>query len=115
MECTAGIDLASAEHRLLVVDGEGRQLEQRRISDSEAGLQALLRRLLELEVARVALERPNGLVVDRLLEAGIAVVPVHPNQLDPSQLDPSQLRPGQLHPRRLNRRRLRPGVAAATL
>src|SRR5439155_18658336 len=30
---------------------------------------------------RVGLEQPNGLVVDRLLEAGIAVVPVHPNQL----------------------------------
>jgi transposase len=81
MERTAGIDLASEEHRLVVVDGEGRQLEQRRINHSEAGLQALVGRLLELEVARVALERPNGLVVDRLLEAGISVVPVHPNQL----------------------------------
>jgi len=29
----------------------------------------------------VALEQPNGLVVDRLLEAGLMVVPVHPNQL----------------------------------
>jgi transposase len=80
-ERTAGIELASEEHRLVVVDGEGRRLEQRRISHSEAGLQALVGRLLELEVGRVALERPNGLVVDRLLEAGIAVVPVHPNQL----------------------------------
>jgi len=81
MERTAGIDLASEEHRLVVVDGEGRRVEQRRISHSEAGLEALTGRLLELEVARVAIERPNGLVVDRLLEAGIAVVPVHPNQL----------------------------------
>ncbi|MHB1242914.1 MAG: IS110 family RNA-guided transposase [Gaiellaceae bacterium] len=80
-ERTAGIDLASEEHRLVVVDGDGRQLEQRRISHSETGLEALIRRLDELEVARVAIERPNGLVVDRLLEAGIAVVPVHPNQL----------------------------------
>jgi len=78
---TAGIDLASEEHRLLVVDAEGRRLEQRRIPHSEEGIVALVRRLRELEVARVATERPNGLVVDRLLEAGIAVVPVHPNQL----------------------------------
>jgi transposase len=81
MEKTAGIDLASEEHRLVVVDGEGRRLEQRRIAHSEAGVAGLVRRLLELAVARVALERPNGLVVDRLLDAGIAVVPVHPNQL----------------------------------
>ena len=81
MERTAGIDLASEEHRLVIVDGDGRQLEQRRITHSEAGVQALVGRLLELEVTRVAIERPNGLVVDRLLEAGIAVVPVHPNQL----------------------------------
>jgi transposase len=80
-ECTAGIDLASEEHRLCIVDGDGRRLEQRRVAHSEEGLAALVRRLRELEVARVALERPNGLVVDRLLEAGIAIVPVHPNQL----------------------------------
>jgi transposase len=80
-ERTAGIDLASEEHRLLVVDREGRRLDERRIAHSEEGIVALVRRLRELEVARVAIERPNGLVVDRLLEAGIAVVPVHPNQL----------------------------------
>jgi transposase len=80
-ERTAGLDLASEEHRLVVVEGAGRQLEQRRFRHSEAGVQALVGHLLELEVTRVALERPNGLVVDRLLEAGIAVVPVHPNQL----------------------------------
>ena len=81
MQRIAGIDLASEEHCLVVVDVDGIRLEQRRISHSEDGLQLLVCRLLELEVARVALERPNGLVVDRLLEAGIAVVPVHPNQL----------------------------------
>ena len=81
MDCTAGIDLASEEHRLCVVDGEGRCSEQRRVAHSEEGLTTLCRRLLELGVTRVALERPNGLVVDRLLEAGLVVVPVHPNQL----------------------------------
>lgn len=81
MERTAGIDLASEEHRLVVVDAEGRRLEERRYTHSEQGIAALLRHLVELDVARVALERPNGLVVDRLLEAGVAVVAVHPNQL----------------------------------
>ena len=59
-ERTAGIDLASEEHRLVVVDGDGHELEQRRIRHSESGLQALIARLRQLEVARVAIERPNG-------------------------------------------------------
>ena len=80
-ERTAGLDLASEEHRLVVVDGEGRRLEERRIRHSEDGLETLLGRLRELQVARVAIEQPNGLVVDRLVNAGVAVVPVHPNQL----------------------------------
>jgi transposase len=84
-ERTAGIDLASEEHRLVVIEGDGRRLEERRHAHSEEGVAALVRRLLELEVARVALERPNGLVVDRLLEARITVVAVHPNQLAASR------------------------------
>jgi transposase len=82
---TAGIDLASEEHRLIVVAQDGRRLEERRVVHSEDGLDALVRRLLALHVARVAIEQPNGLVVDRLLEAGIAVVAVHPNQLAASR------------------------------
>jgi transposase len=81
VERTAGIDLASEEHRLVVVDADGRKLEEQRIAHSEDGISALVRRLLSLDVARVAIEQPNGLVVDRLLDAGIAVVAVHPNQL----------------------------------
>jgi transposase len=80
-ERTAGLDLASEEHRLVVVDGDGGELDQRRIGHSEDGIAGLVRRLLEVRVARVAIEQPNGIVVDRLLDAGIAVVPVHPNQL----------------------------------
>jgi transposase len=78
---TAGLDLASEEHRLVVVDADGREREQRRIPHTEDGIATLVRRLRELEVARIAIEQPNGLVVDRLLDAGVSVVPVHPNQL----------------------------------
>lgn len=81
MERIGGIDLASEEHRLVVVDLDGRRLEERRVVHSEAGIAALLGRLRDLGVVRVAIEQPNGLVVERLLEAGIAVVAVHPNQL----------------------------------
>jgi hypothetical protein len=34
-----------------------------------------------LGVCRVAIERPGGLLVERLMEAGFAVLPVHPNKL----------------------------------
>ena len=81
MQTTAGIDLASQEHRLVVVDSDGRRLENRRYLHREGDVSALVRRLWELDIARVAIEQPNGLVVDRLLDAGIAVVAVHPNQL----------------------------------
>jgi len=80
-QCTAGLDLASEEHRLVVVDGKGRRLEERRVSHSEDGIDALIRMLADLQVLRVAIEQPNGLVADRLLDSGIAVVAVHPNQL----------------------------------
>jgi transposase len=81
MERIGGIDLASEEHRLVVVALDGRLLEERRVVHTEAGIAALLGRLRDLRVVRVAIEQPNGLVVERLLEAGIAVVAVHPNQL----------------------------------
>ncbi len=34
-----------------------------------------------LGAVRVAIERPDGLLVDRLLEAGFTVLPIHPNKL----------------------------------
>ena len=44
-------------------------------------MRALCRLLEERGVSRLAIERPEGLLVDRLLEAGLSVVPVHPNAL----------------------------------
>src|SRR5712691_6715634 len=82
---TGGIDLASEEHRLVVVDADGRDREERRVVHSEEGIATLVRRLVALGVARAAIEQPNGIVVDRLLDAGISVVAVHPNQLAASR------------------------------
>jgi transposase len=41
----------------------------------------LCARLLRLRVGLVALERPDGPLIERLLDAGLAVVAVHPNQV----------------------------------
>jgi transposase len=81
MDVIAGIDWASEEHRLCLVDGEGRRLLERRVRHDEEGLAALCRLLAGRGVCRLAIERPEGLLVDRLLETGLPVVPVHPNAL----------------------------------
>jgi transposase len=78
---SAGIDWASEEHALCVVDTTGAKLAGELFAHDEAGLRELLARMRELGVSRVAIERPDGLLVDRLLEAGFTVLPVHPNQL----------------------------------
>jgi hypothetical protein len=78
----AGVDWASDEHAVCVVDERGRILEGKRYRYSEPGIRALCARLVRLQVALVALERPDGLLIERLLDAGLAVVAVHPNQVN---------------------------------
>jgi transposase len=77
----AGVDWASEEHAVCVVDEQGRIVEGRRYRHSEPGIRALCSRLVRLGVALVAVERPDGLLIERLLDAGVAVVAVHPNQV----------------------------------
>jgi len=77
----AGVDWASEEHAVCVNDADGRIVEGRRYRHDERGIKALCARLLELAVELVALERPDGLLVERLLDAGLRVIAVHPNQV----------------------------------
>jgi transposase len=78
---SAGIDWASEEHAVCVVDAEGGKLAGELFAHEEAGISELVVRMRDLGVERVAIERPDGLLVDRLLEAGFTVLPVHPNAL----------------------------------
>jgi transposase len=64
-----------------VVDADGRIVEGRRYRHDERGLRALCNRLLELGVELVAIERPDGLLIERLLDAGLRVIAIHPNQV----------------------------------
>jgi transposase len=77
----AGVDWASEEHAVCVVDVEGRIVEGRRYRHDERGIRALCARLLALGVELVAIERPDGLMVERLLDAGLSVIAIHPNQV----------------------------------
>jgi transposase len=81
----AGVDWASEEHAACVVDEHGRIVEGRRYTHNEPGIRALCARLLRLQVKLVALERPDGLLIERLLDAGLTVVAVHPNQVKASR------------------------------
>jgi transposase len=65
----------------VVQDLDGNQVWADTVTHTEAGIERLCHRLIDLEVGRVAIERPDGLLVERLLDAGLVVVPMHPNQV----------------------------------
>jgi transposase len=81
MAASAGIDWGSQAHAVCVVDDDGRPLTQRTVTHDEAGLQSLVRLLQRYEVERVAIERPEGVLVERVVEAGFVVLAVHGNQV----------------------------------
>jgi transposase len=77
----AGIDWASEKHDVLIEDQAGEELLGATFSHDEDGVSALLAALECFEVELVAIERPDGLLVDRLLDAGVRVLALHPNQV----------------------------------
>jgi transposase len=82
MPAISGIDWAAEWHDVRVADEHsGRLLAEQRFAHDEAGITALIELLIGHCVARVAIERPDGLLVGRLLAAGIRVLAIHPNQV----------------------------------
>jgi transposase len=77
----AGIDWASDKHDVLVADEDGEQLLAATFAHDEKGLTALCRTLVRLDVELVAIERPDGVLVERLLDAGLGIVALHPNKV----------------------------------
>ena len=77
----AGVDWAADKHDVLVCDEAGEELLSATFAHDEAGLRLLCRQLLRLKVALVAIERPDGLLVELLLDAGLRVLALHPNQV----------------------------------
>ena len=77
---TAGIDWASEAHEVCLSQ-EGRATERFSVAHDEQGITDLAGKLLQLGVRRVAIERPDGILVERLLAAGLEVLAIHPNQL----------------------------------
>lgn len=81
MGTTAGLDWASEKHDVCISDEHGAVLCQRTVSHDEQGISELVDLLLGQQVERLAVERPDGLLVGRLLAAGIRVLAIHPNQV----------------------------------
>jgi hypothetical protein len=77
----AGLDWAADKHDMLVADERGEELLAATFAHDEKGLRSLCRQLLGLTVQLVAIERPDGLLVERLLDAGLRVLALHPNQV----------------------------------
>ena len=88
MRFFVGIDWASQAHAVCVLDDAGRLHWQGAVPHTAEGLTELLGRLRRFRARgalQVALERPSGLLVDTLVEAELAVVPIHPNALKASR------------------------------
>ena len=78
---TAGIDWARDDHAVSVVDARGRQIRRCTVGHSAAGLRELVAVLARAGAGEAAIERPDGPVVDALLQAGITVVVISPDQV----------------------------------
>jgi transposase len=88
MRYFVGLDWASREHAVCVVDGRGAIVAQFTVDHSAAGMMNLVARLARIAPPaelHVAIERPTGLVVDTLVEQGFVVVPIHPNAVKASR------------------------------
>lgn len=82
-----GLDWATVEHRVCLLDAEGKRVAERGVVHGGAGLLELCGWLLEASGApageiAVAIETPRGPVVETLLERGFEVFAINPKQLD---------------------------------
>ena len=80
----AGLDWAAEVHAVCVMDATGKIVDRFTVQHSADGIGMLIRRLAKLSDpvdVQVGIERPNGRLVDLLLEAGHPVVPVSPNAI----------------------------------
>ncbi len=80
-DVTGGLDWSRDDHAVAVVDARGREVVRHTVEHSAAGLRELIDVLHDAGCGEVAIERPDGPVVDTLLAAGLTVVVISPNQV----------------------------------
>lgn len=82
MTIFVGLDWGGSSHAVCIVDAAGKILDRFAVAhdrDGLADLVARLRRYGPPGATPIAIERPSGLLVDVLVEAGFVVTPIHPN------------------------------------
>jgi transposase len=75
------VDWAKHDHAVCVVGDQGEVLDRFGVAHNAAGLRVLVRRLLHAGVTEVGIERPDGPIVDALLQAELTVLVIPPGQL----------------------------------
>lgn len=80
MRTYVGIDWGGSTHAVCVLNEQALSVAAFQISHDAQGLQELVRRLQHVgDELRIAIERPTGLLIDTLMQAGFQIVPIHPN------------------------------------
>src|SRR6516164_1915171 len=78
---SAGIDGGSAYHAVCVVDPAGQVRARFAVAHDRAGIGRLIAGLRAAGVSEAAIERSDGVLVEALLEAGLAVVVITSRQM----------------------------------
>lgn len=81
-----GVDWADEFHQVWVSDAEGNKVAEMRVEQSPKGMGEFGRWLHERQAEQIelwaAIEKPQGRIVDFLLDHGVVVYPVNPKALD---------------------------------
>lgn len=81
-----GVDWADREHQLYVGDEEGGKVAEMKVQETPEGMAQLGRWLDEKRAQGIelwaAIEKPQGRIVDFLLDHGVLVYPINPKVLD---------------------------------
>ncbi|WP_432489648.1 IS110 family RNA-guided transposase [Kineococcus sp. SYSU DK018] len=78
---TAGIDWSSTHHAIALLDEHGIEVQRLDVEHNAAGLRRLVHCLRQAKVTGVGIERGDGPLVEALLEAGLTVFVIAPNQV----------------------------------
>jgi transposase len=76
-----GVDWATDTNEACVIDVDGRVLRRLNTPHDGAGIRRIVEELVTHSVTQVAIERPDGPVVEALLAAGLEVVVIAPRQV----------------------------------
>jgi transposase len=88
MQRTVGVDWGSEQHAVCILDSDGSVLAAFSVPHSAEGLELLLGELARFgppQQLAIAIERPSGVLVETLVDAGHPLVPIHPNVLKASR------------------------------